>query len=299
MKRRDLLKFAGFTAAGTAMIGGTGTAHAGATGAARSRDDVDLFVRDWGEGRPIVFVHSWALASQMWQYQMLPLTQAGYRCIAYDRRGHGQSPDTGGGYDFDTLADDLARVLEQRGLKGVTLVGHSMGAGEIARYIGRHGSARIAKIVIASPACTPLLFKRPDNPAGIDQAFFDKLRAGMIADFPKWVDDNADPFVVPATSPGMRAWIKGMFADVSLQAAFDCNRAMTTTDFRTDLKKIDRPTLVIHGTRDASAPLELTGRPTANAISGARLEIYEGAPHGLFATHIDRLTRDIRQFAEA
>ncbi|SMF64613.1 alpha/beta fold hydrolase [Allosphingosinicella indica] len=256
-----------------------------------------LFVRDWGEGRPVLFVHGWALASEMWSYVMQPLSDQGFRCIAYDRRGHGRSGDAGNGYDYDTLAGDLAGVMAERDLRDVVLVGHSMAAGELVRILRHREARRIAKLVFVAPAATPFLLKTADNPRGVDAAFFAQARAQMAADFPAWIDANEAPFVLPETSPGMRRWIKAMMEAASLKALIECNKAMTTTDFRAELRAIDRPALVIHGTRDASAPLEMTGRPTAALIPGAELKVYEGAPHGLFATHAPQLAADIAAFA--
>lgn len=256
-----------------------------------------LFVRDWGAGRPVLFLHGWALASEMWSYVMQPLSEQGLRCIAYDRRGHGRSDDAGSGYDYDTLAADLARVMAERDLRNVVLVGHSMAAGELVRILRHREGRRIAKLVFVAPAATPFLLKTADNVRGVDAAFFAEARAQMIADFPAWIDANEAPFVLPETSPGIRRWIKAMMEAASLKALIECNKAMTTTDFRAELRAIDRPALVIHGTKDASAPLEMTGRPTAALIPGAELKVYEGAPHGLFATHAPQLAADIAAFA--
>ncbi len=256
-----------------------------------------LFYRDWGTGKPVVFVHSWALNSEMWGAQMACLSQQGLRCIAYDRRGHGRSDDSGGGYDFDTLADDLAALIEQLDLRGATLVGHSMGCGEIVRYLTRHGAGRTARILMLAPAL-PFALKAADNPDGVDACVLDQMRAAWRHDRPKWLIDNARPFFVPETSPEQIQWVLSLMLQSSLQAWLDCNHAGTETDFRAELPAIDVPTLIVHGDADVSAPLEQTGRKTAQLISGSRLSVYEGAPHGLFITHQDRFNRDLLAFVQ-
>lgn len=263
----------------------------------RNRARPDLFIRDWGEGPVLLFLHGWGLASDSWNYVMAPLVEQGFRCVSYDRRGHGRSGDPGGGYDYDTLADDLAHVIETLGLRDVTLVGHSMASGEMARYMTRHRGAGVARLAFVAPASTPFLLKTGDNPGGLDEALFAANRAQMLRDFPEWLRANLPPFFVPGTSQGIRDWGLRMMEATSLHALIECNKAMTQTDFRADLARIDRPTIVVHGTADASVPLEFTGRPTADAIPGARLIVYEGAPHGIIMTHAERLVRDIAVFA--
>lgn len=228
---------------------------------------------------------------------MLPLCDWGLRCVAYDRRGHGRSDDPGTGYEFDTLADDLGAVLEALDLRGATLVGFSMGAAEIVRYLTRHGSGRVARAVLIGTT-TPKLAHAPDNPGGLDPALLEAFRAGALTrDFPRWVDENMVPFVTPETSPGLMNWVRDMALRTSAKALLDCNRAITEADFRAELPGITVPTLVVHGDRDATSPLDLTGRPTASLVPGARLSVYEGAPHGLVLTHADRLNADLLAFA--
>jgi pimeloyl-ACP methyl ester carboxylesterase len=260
-----------------------------------TRDGANLFYKDWGNGKPVVFVHSWALDSDMWQYQMIHLAGQGLRCVAYDNRGHGRSSDPGQGYDYDTLADDLAAALDHLNLRDVSLVSHSMGCGVVVRYLSRHGSRRVARAALVAPT-TPFLLKTEDNPDGLDKRIFEQLRAMWRRDFPKWLADNAGPFFRPETSPEMIQWGLKMGMRASLKAVIDCNRAVTETDFRAELTKITMPALIIHGDQDVSAPLELTGRKTAQLIPGGRLKVYEGAPHGLFITHMDRLNRDLHDF---
>jgi pimeloyl-ACP methyl ester carboxylesterase len=258
-----------------------------------------LFFRDWGSGKPIVFVAGWALPSDMWSYQMVPLSAQGLRCIAYDRRGHGRSSDPGRGYDYDTLADDLASVIESLDLQAVTLVGYSIGSGEVVRYLTRYGSSRVARILLLAPTATPCPQKSPDNPNGLDPALFDDFRRNcLLRDFPKWMADNAGPFVVKETSPHMVDWVMGMMERCSLQALFECSVASSSADFRSELTKIALPTLVIQGDKDVNG-IDRTGRKTAEMIPGARFEVYEGAPHGLFITHMDRLNQDLLKFARA
>ncbi len=263
----------------------------------RTVDGVSLFYRDWGQGEPVVFVASWSLASDSWNYQMLALSEAGFRCIAFDRRGHGRSSDPGRGYDFDTLANDLAAVLDVLDLRGITLVGHSMATGEIIRYLTRHGSDRVARIALIG-TITPLLLRTADNPDGIDASYFEGFRRDeLMRDFPKWIEDTLPPFVTPETTPQMRDWVRGMALRTSGKALLDCNRAITTTDFRDELSRITVPTLLIHGDQDATCPIDLTARPTAELVPGAKLKTYEGGPHGVFVTHIDRLNADLLGFA--
>jgi len=259
-------------------------------------DGVGLFHRDWGEGPPVVFVASWSLPSDSWAYQMLALSEAGLRCIAYDRRGHGRSDDPGRGFDFDTLADDLAAVMDVLDLHGATLVGFSMGTGEVVRYLTRHGTARVARVALIGTT-TPVLAQAADNPGGIDPVVFEAFRQeALMRDFPGWIDASMVPFVTPETPPGLRNWIRDMALRTSGKALLECNRTLTTEDFRAELQVVTVPTLVVHGDRDETCPIELTGRPTAALVPGARLAVYEGAPHGLFLTHLDRLNADLLAF---
>jgi non-heme chloroperoxidase len=263
-----------------------------------ARDNVALFHRAWGCGEPIVFLAGWTLNSDMWAYQMQPLAEQGFRCVAYDRRSHGRSSDPGEGYDFDTLADDLAAVMNALEIRRATVVAHSFASGEIVRYLTRHGSGRVARLVLLAPAAIPFLRKTPDNPNGIEEAVFDRVRQTFALDFPAWAEANAEPYFVPGTSRGIVDWTIRMMTGTSLRAAIEMNRVQVSTDFRGELARIDIPTLVIHGDRDASAPLDVTGRPAAAMIPGARLLVYEGAPHGLYFTHRERLNRDLAQFAD-
>ncbi len=301
MHRRQILMGGALAGAALSMAEG---AQASAPAASRkpgpviAKDGTHLFIRDWGTGQPIVFLAGWTLTSDMWAYQMAPLSEAGFRCVAFDRRGHGRSDDPGRGYDYDSLAEDLAVVLAALDLRGVTLVAHSMAGGEATRYLTRHGhEGRVKNVLFLAPTL-PFLLQTPDNPMGVPGAAFEQLRQVFMSDFPKWIDDNTEPFVAPSTSQGMRSWIKGMMVSASMKAIVNCNRAMVSTDFRSELARLKVPCLVVHGDKDASAPLPLTGERTAALIPGARLVVYEGAPHGLFVTHMHRLNGEIAAFAK-
>lgn len=304
MQRRDVLL--SVVAAATLGVAARARAASATSGvlvrrspaAVRTRDGVGLFVRDWGEGRPVLFVHSWALNSAMWAYQVSNLSDQSLRCIAYDRRGHGRSDVPAGGYDMDTLADDLAEVIEQLDLNDAVLVGHSMGCGEILRYVARHGTERVSRIAFLAPA-TPFALRTADNPHGAPMAYFDQMWAAWATDFPRWAEENKGPFFTPQTSPQMVDWLIRMLLETPAPIAIATSRALVTTDLRGDLAKIDRPVLLLHGDKDASAPLELTGRPTAAGIRGAVLKVYPGAPHGLFLTHMDQVNRDLLAFSRA
>ena len=259
-------------------------------------DDTALHYRDWGDGAPLVFLSSWALNADMWNYQCVPLAAAGFRCVAYDRRGHGRSSDPGRGYDYDTLADDLEAVLDARGLSRVTLVGHSFASGEIVRYLSRHGSRRVAAIVLISPASTPFLLKTPDNPNGIDESLFDASFEEMLVSFPDWIERRAEAFFSPGTARTTIQWTADMMLDASFLAVTQLSRVQMVTDFRRELAAIDVPALVLHGDCDASAPLEITGRPTAATLPRATLKVYEGGTHGMYFNHAARVNEDIRAF---
>ena len=305
MQRRSMLRgaaaisgAAATTALATGALANPGTDEAKQTvdGAILSGHGTALFCRDWGEGEPVVFLASWALPSESWCYQMMALTQAGFRCIAYDRRGHGRSSDPGSGYDFDTLADDLAAVLTVLDIQGATLIGFSMATGEIVRYLTRHGTDRVNRIVLVGTT-TPYLEKADDNPHGVDPAVFEGFRREqLLKDYPKWVDDNIDPFVTPETSQGMKNWIRDMALTASMKALHDCHVAITSTDFRSELARITVPTLLLHGGADATSPLAVTGEPTAALIPGAELVVYENAPHGIPFSHTARFNHDLQAF---
>ena len=303
MHRREVLKSLAFAATGAGITAAsTRSVLAKSTAAKTQRnsyfetvDGTTLFYRDWGTGKPVVFIHSWAANSDMWQYQMIHLTGNGFRCIAYDRRGHGRSADPDHGYEYNTLSDDLAALIDHLNLREVVLVGHSMAGGEIVRYLTRHGASRVARIVLLAPT-TPFILKTADNPDGVDKKFLDQIRSAWVKDFPKWLADNTPPFFSPETSPETMQWGIRMALQSSLKALIECNHAVTETDFRVEMRKIMVPTLIIHGDADRSAFIDLTGKQSAKLISGSEFKLYEGAPHGLYITHMDRVDRDLLAF---
>jgi pimeloyl-ACP methyl ester carboxylesterase len=251
-------------------------------------DGASLFYVDWGTGKPVLFTHAWALNAGIWEYQLTELADQGVRCIAYDRRGHGRSTDPGRGYDYDRLADDLAAVINQLDLNEVTLVGFSMGNGEVLRYLQRHGSARIARLLMVSTV-----------PPQSDASAFNGLIAALKQDRPAFFVAGVAAFTGghPAVSPAMRDWVIAEFMRASPKAVIECMRAISRGDFRADMRAVTVPTLIVHGDKDQVNPLERTARKAAELIPGAALTVYEGAPHGLVITHRDRLTRDILAFA--
>lgn len=259
-------------------------------------DGVRLFHRDFGDGpKTLVFTSSWALDSRMWDYQVAHFAPLGYRCIAWDRRGHGRSDVAGFGYDMDTLADDLAAVIDQLDLKEVGLVGHSMGGAEAIRYLARRGGGRVRKVALLAPVA-PFLLQTPDNPYGAPRAAFDSLWAQYARDFPKWVLENQAAFFTPETSRALQDVLTRQLLEVPVPVAIAASKALVTTDLRADLGKIDRPVLILHGDKDASAPLAITSRRLAAGIRGAELKVYPGAPHGLWVTHLERVNADLEAF---
>jgi non-heme chloroperoxidase len=261
-----------------------------------SRDGTRLYWKEWGTGIPLLFVHGAAVQGRFWDYQVAALAERGFRCITFDRRGHGRSDQPAYGYDYDSLADDLSDVISALDLRTVTLIGHSMGCAEILRYLTRHGDSRVSGVVLLGTT-TPCLLQAGDNPNGVPAAAFEALRDGWHRDYAKWIDDNVGPFFNEHTSPGMMRWGAGLLEGISIPIAIACNRTITAADFRLELPKIKVPTLIIHGDRDASTPLEITGRPTAALIPGSELRVYEGATHGLMFTHMERLNADLIAFA--
>lgn len=256
-------------------------------------DGTGLFYRDHGIGSPVVFVHSMLMSSDMWQHQMLHLAGHGHRVVAYDRRGHGRSDAPGTGYEFDTLADDLAALLDRLDLVDVTLVGHSMGGGEVIRYLSRHGGGRIARIALVG-ATAPYL--------GVDPRSAGDLIHQLSTDYAQWAADNAGPSFgdnlpgvhIPQLEKDatIRDWMR-----VSLHAAVECMRSNLAADFRTEAGRIDVPTLILHGDHDAFAPLEACGQRSADLIPGSKLVVYENASHMLHLTHREQLDRDLQSFA--
>lgn len=265
------------------------------TGHVLTRDGVALFRRDLGEGPPVLFLASWSLPSDSWFPVTPALAAAGLRCLSYDRRGHGRSADPGRGFDYDTLADDLAAVIEAHGLSDVTLVAMSGAAGEAVRYLSRHGAARVARLALLGPT-TPLLEWRADNPDGVPPEAMTALRAALARDFPRWLEENARPFGGPSASAATLDWFRAMALTASLPGLLAFHRTLAGTDFRAELARLRLPVLVIQGDADATCPIALTGRRTAALVPGARLLEYEGAPHGLIASHPERLAADLLGF---
>lgn len=259
-------------------------------------DGTLLFYQDWGAGKCILFIHGICLSSQIWQYTMLPLSDRDFRCIAYDRRGHGRSMQPGRGYDYDTLADDLACVINQLDLRAATLVGHSMGAKEVVRYLARHGSERVARIVLVAPSL-PYLLKTSDNPKGVDRSLQEQIFAAWYKDYPQWLADNPRSFFMPETSDAQMRWAISLAMQASLRAVVACYHADTETDLRHEVAAIRLPTLIVQGDQDANCQIDFTGRRTSELIKGSQFKVYPGARHGLIVTHAEQLANDLTQFA--
>ena len=261
-----------------------------------ANDGTPLFYRDWGQGKPMLFLASLGMGSQMWDYQFAAFADAGWRCIGLDRRGHGRSDQPRHGYDFDALADDIAALITSLDLTDVTVIAHSMGCAEAIRYLSRHGKTRVARVVLLAPI-TPKLLQDHDNPGGLPRAGFQVLWDQWQRDYPKWIADNLSPFFIPETSAAMMEWgARQLTASVPVVVAL--SRAMVNEDFRAEMREIDLPCLLIHGDRDRSAPLEATAKPSAELLRGCRFLVYPGAPHGLMYTHTDRLHADILEFIQ-
>ena len=266
----------------------------------RSKDGTQIYYKDWGRGPVVTFSHGWPLSSDAWDGQMLFLAQQGFRVVAHDRRGHGRSSQASSGNDMDGYADDLAAVIEALDLKDATLVGHSTGGGEVTRYIGRHGTKRVAKAVLIA-AVPPIMLKSPTNPEGLPMEVFDKMRDGIAHDRSQFYKDLAKPFY-GANRSGAEVsegtldqfWLWSMQA--GLKNAYESIKAFSETDFTEDLKKIDVPTLVMHGEDDQIVPVKDSAKKSARLIRGAKEIYYPGAPHGLTATHQDQVNADLLAF---
>ena len=265
-----------------------------------TRDNTAIFYKDWGKGQPVVFSHGWPLNADAWDEQLLFFASNGYRTIAHDRRGHGRSSQPWTGNDMDTYADDLAAVLDKLDVRDAILVGHSTGGGEVARYIGRHGTRRVAKAVLVS-AVPPLMLKTPTNPAGTPRTAFDQLRAGVAGDRSQFYKDLSGPFYGAnrhgsKVTQGLRDQFWLLCMQVGLKGALDCITAFSETDFTADLEKIDVPTLIIHGDDDQIVPIAAAGRASVKLVRRAVLKEYAGGPHGLTATHREQFNRDLLAF---
>jgi non-heme chloroperoxidase len=317
LSRRNMLVHAavGAAGAGLAAVHATAGAAPAATAAGKGdftdngggfitvADGTRIHYKDFGKGPAIVFSHGWPLQGNAWEDQMFFLAAHGYRVIAHDRRGHGLSSQPWNGNDMDTYADDLAAVLNALDIKSAMLVGHSTGGGEVARYIGRHGTKRVSKAVLVS-SVPPQMVKSPTNPNGLPLSVFDGIRAGVQADRSQFFMDLSLPFYGfnrkdAKVSQGERETFRAQGMQCGLKGVYDCIKQFSETDFTADLKKMDVPTLVIHGSDDQIVPIDAAGKASAKIIKNAKLVIYEGAPHGIPTTHKDRLNADLLAFIKA
>ncbi|MDB6077633.1 MAG: alpha/beta hydrolase [Akkermansiaceae bacterium] len=269
-----------------------------------TKDGTEIYYKDWGSGEPVVFSHGWPLSADAWESQMFFLASHGYRCIAHDRRGHGRSSQPWNGNDMDTYADDLLELFEALDLKGVTMIGHSTGGGEVARFIGRHGTSRVARAVLMG-AVPPIMVKTEANPGGLPIEVFDGFRAAMIADRAQFFRDVPSGPFFNFNRPGAKVsqglieswWLQGMMA--GFKNTYDCIKAFSETDFTEDLKKFDVPTLILHGDDDQIVPIADSALLSAKLVPGAILKIYPGGAHALGDTEKDQVNQDLLDFIKS
>lgn len=266
-------------------------------------DHTELYLKDWGTGRPVILIHGWPLSADTFDPLAIAIAQAGMRAIAYDRRGFGRSSQPWNGYDYDHLADDLSWVVEHAGAEDVTLIGFSMGGGEVARYMSRHRGRNVGRAVLIS-SVVPYMLQTPDHPDGVPQAIFDGMADAIKQDRAHFFSGFFRDFYGVSTlshpvSDEVIDWSRTMAMQASLKATLDCATAFATTDFRPDLPSFTVPTLIIHGTADKTVPIDATGRLAARHIRGSKLLEYDGAPHGLFASHQQRLIDDVLAFLKS
>jgi len=259
------------------------------------KDDTTIYYKDWGAGQPVFFSHGWPLSSDAWEDQMVFLGKNGYRCIAHDRRGHGRSSQPWTGNDMDTYADDLAALIETLDAQNAVLIGHSTGGGEVARYIGRHGTQRIVKAVLIG-SVTPLMLKTEANPGGLPMDAFNEIRANVHADRAQFFQELTVPFYGGKASQGLRDsfWLQGMQA--GFKSVIDCITAFSETDLTEDLKKFNIPTLILHGDKDQMVPIDASAKQTAKLVAGASLKVYPGGSHGLCSINKDEVNADLLAF---